>query len=381
MRRKGAWSDVTYRKAATEAAARGSTTFVGEQRAQEGRGLDPLVDPAKYNVVRESNNLLVPDGEEFVLQFGVAMPVETDLDTTGSMGRNVDVAFGVLPKVQNLLIQGSRAVLSRYHTQMATGVVQDREDQFPYLRSQFEPDNEVERQMGLLVPERSGGDATEDYQLGLFAAAYLTRASIRQYGLKGYYFVVGDEIGRDSLDRRVLEQVFGSSVLEKAFGSNPSQSLPSTEEVAKKVLQDWHAFFLQVGGNPATTRWWSKLLGRERVIVLPRTEDLAEMQACIIGLTEGVLDLQSAADFLNDSKRDLDAKAMLARIVTAVGNIPVGLQATLPNFSRIPAAGARFTSREDIWPVGSRKPKAGEPPVVVEEKDAKSGKDKKDWKL
>ncbi|MDO8526700.1 MAG: hypothetical protein Q7T03_03320 [Deltaproteobacteria bacterium] len=383
VREKGGWSDATYRSRATEASVRGSTTFVGEERAKQGKGIDPLVDPSKYTDQnkRGSNNLLVPEGDGFVLQFGVAMPVETDLDTTGSMGRNVDIAFGVLPKVQNLLVQGGSAVLKRYHTQIATGIVQDRTDRYPYLRSMFEPDNEVERQMGLLVPQRAGGDETEDYQLGLFMAAYITKTSITRYGLKGYYFPVGDEKGRDELDKRVLEQVFGSEVLERAFGPKPPQSLPLTAEIAKKVLENWHVFFLQVGDLSHVTEWWSKLLGRERVIRLPRTEDIAEVQACIIGLTEGVLDMQSAVDFLSESgvKRDKSA-----RIVEAVSNIPVGLQATYPNFKKIPIAGARFKSRDDIWPIGTKESKSSKVvanPATTKKPTSPKENKKNDWKL
>lgn len=383
MREKREWSETTYRSSKSEADKRGSSTFRGEERAQRGEGLDPLIDPAKYGAVREACNLLVPDGKEFILKFGVAMPVESDLDTTGSMGGNVDIAFRVLPKVQNLLVQGTRAVLRRYHTQIATGVIQDQGDTFPYQRSQFEPDNEVERQMGILVPERSGGDAPEEYQLSLFAAAYLSQTDIRKYGLKGYYFIVGDEEGRDRLDQRLLKQVFGASVLEKAFGTNPPQSLPSAVEVAKKALEDWHIFFLQVGANENTVKWWTKLLGRERVIRLPKTEDLAEVQACIIGLTEGVLDLRSAADFLGDSKRDIDKKTMLARIVMAIGNIPVGLQATYPNFARIPSIGARFRSRDDIWPMDADVKTGKSKPFKKEPKAPKTGdkKEDDDWKI
>lgn len=378
MREKGAWSEVTFRARETTAKTRGSVTFEGEQRARQGKGLDPLVDPSKYEVVRMSNNLLVPEGDRFVLKFGVAMPVETDVDTTGSMGENVEIAFMVQPKVQNLLIQGKNAVLRRYHTQMATGVVQDRVDQFPYQRSQFEPDNEVERQMGLLVPQKSGGDATEDYQLGLFAAAYLTKASITQYGLRGYYFSVGDERGRDEFDQRVLNQVFGPTVIEKAFGKK-AQSLPSVDECAMEVLKKWHTFFLQVDRNSSATQWWRRLLGEDRIIRLPQTEDLAEVQACIIGLTEGVLDRQSAVDFLGESKV---SSAEAKKIVEACAGIPIGLQKTLPNFDKIPAAGAIFASREDIWPVGAKgavpkksdKTPAGKP-------DEGKGKKKKDWKL
>lgn len=375
MRKKGSWSDETYRARATEADTKGSSTFEGEERYKQGEALDPLVDPSKYEVIRGSNNLLVPDGKEFVLEFGVAMPVESDLDTTGSMGRNVDVAFGVLPKVQNLLVQGQKAVLRRYHTQIATGIIQDRTDEYPYLRSMFEPDNEVERQMGLLVPERDGGDNIEDYQLGLFAAAYLTKASIRDYGLKGYYFVVGDERGRDEFDPKVLRQVFGPTVLEKAFGSKSSQALPYTKDVAKKVLEDWHIFFLQVNNNPATTIWWADLLGKERVVQLARTSDLAEVQATIIGLTEGSLDLQTAGDFLTDLQKG-SSGGVVARIKEAVRGIPIGLQATCPNFNKIPMAGARFKSREDIWPIGAKAPKS-----PASSKKGSDKKERKNWKL
>ena len=377
MRDKGSWSDVKYASRVAEVKTRGgSATFEGEQRARQGKGLDPLIDPKELGVIRQANNLLVPDGKEFILKYGVAMPVKTDSDTTGSMGGNVDVIFRVQPKVQNLLIQGKNAVLRRYHTQMATGVIQDASDQFPYQHSQFEPDNEVEKQMGLLVPERDGGDAIEDYQLGLFAAAYLTQASITKYGLRGYYFVVGDQRGRAELDSGLLKRVFGPEVLEKAFGKK-SQSPPSLREMGKKLLQDWHIFFLQVGADSIVSNWWKNIIGAERIIQLPRTEDVAELQACIIGLTEGEFDLQGAAGFMRGAGVP-DSYVM--RIVDACGQIPIGLQTTFPNFGKIPAAGARFASREDIWPIGAKL--AAKPKKDDAEPKPKPGKGKKDpWKL
>ncbi|MBI5152855.1 MAG: hypothetical protein HZA36_00100 [Parcubacteria group bacterium] len=380
MREKGSWSEATYTSRASETTTRGvSVTYEGEQRARKGKGLDPLVDPSKYDVVRGSNNLLVPrDDGTFVLEFGAAMPVETDFDTTGSMGGNVEVAFRVLPRVQNLLVQGKNAILRRYHTQIATGVIQDRTDKFPYERSQFEPDNEVDRQMGLLVPEKDGGDAIEDYQIALFALAYLTKTSISKYGLRGYYFPLGDMYGRNGFERNVMESVFGPSVWEKAFGSSAGFELPTVTEAAKKLLQDWHAFFLQVGSSPGTTEWWAQLLGRERVIRLPRTEDVAEVQACIIGLTEGVLDLRSAGEFLREAGM---SKERTIATVEAVRGIPVGLQKTFPNFDRIPMAGAVFASRDDIWPIGMKGIDAENAAPSEPKEKAKKKKNKDGWKL
>jgi hypothetical protein len=304
------------------------------------------------------------------------MPVETDIDTTGSMGQNVEIAFRVQPKVQNLLIQGKSAVLKRYHAQIATGVVQDRGDQFPYQRSQFEPDNEVERQMGLLVPEKSGGDATEDYQLGLFAAAYLSKTSITEYGLRGYYFSVGDERGRDAFEQRVLEQVFGSTVLEKALGKKGA-AIPSVEEAVKEALRKWHVFFLQVDDNSNATSWWKDLIGRERIVRLPRTEYLAEVQACIIGLTEGVLNARNTVDFLKEANV---SGGEAQRIADACLDIPLGLQKTFSNFDKIPLAGTKFAGREDIWP-GTKSTGTAKKDKTTSEKPAQAGKSKKTWKL
>ena len=257
-REKGDWSSKTY--AATSDTVRtvggGRATYEGERRAQEGKGLDRLVDPKSFDGGRESNNLLLPQADgKFLLQFGTAMPVKSDLDTTGSMGNNVDIAFRVLPKKLGLFVQGPNAVLKRYH------------DQFPYQVTQFEPDNEIDRQMGLLVPNRAGGDSTEDYQLALYYTGYRTKTAISKYGLRGYNFIAGDQIGRDILGRTVTRRVLGGQVeLPKGF---------ETVQLGKKLLENWHAFYLQVFDTDYVTSWWRQVLGQDRVVILPRTEDLA----------------------------------------------------------------------------------------------------------
>lgn len=344
MREKGSFSSTVHATRASEARTRGSVTAEGEQRAHEGRGLDPLVDPREYGGFRRSHNLLVPDGDGFRLSFGPAMSVKTGLDTTGSMGGNVEIAFAALPKVHHLLVQGSRAVLKGYHTQIATAVIQDVVDQFPLQVSQFEPDNEIDRQMTLLVPEKGGGDAPEDYQLDLFATAFMTETAITRYGLRGYYFVVGDEVGHSSFTKKLLQRIFGDEAIE----SLGLQKAPSLDEVVERLLRNWHAFYLQVGDDERTTQWWHERLGANRVVRLPQTEDLAEVQACIIGLTEGVLDLQSATEFLVEETKI--SKSGAQRIVAAVSGIPIGLQTTFPNYGKLPAAGSFFTNREDLWP-------------------------------
>jgi hypothetical protein len=368
MRDKGTFSSATYASREKEVKLRGSATYEGEERVRQGKGLDPLVDPKgleKYGPMRGSGNLLVPDGDQFVLKFGVAMPSQTDCDLTGSMGDNVNTFFRVQPKLQKLLNDRKTGVLRRYQTQMCTGAIQDKVDQFAYQRSQFEPDNEVERQMGLLYPEKGGGDGTEDYQLSMFAAAYLTDAIITKYGLRGYYQMVGDADSRTTFDRKLLERVFGSKVIDIAL--NGSSKMPTMDEVLKKLSSDWHHFYYNVGGSRYNRDFWKEILGNDRIIDI-RTEDLAEVQAVVCGLTEGVLDLQSAVDFLTEVG-GVNAQSA-KRIVESCSNIPIGLQKTFANFDKIPMAGARFASRDDIWPIGTKGVKAAS-------SDAKSAKGKK----
>ena len=134
----------------------------------------------------------------------------------------------------------------------------------------------------------------------------------------------------------------------------------TVEELGRQALQKWHTFFLQVSSNPYTTGYWSQVLGREQVVMLPRTEDLAVVQAAIIGLTEGVLDLQSVPDFLAEARVN---RRDAMQIVRAVSNIPLRAQAMLPNFDRIPLKGSIFASREDIWPINGSQRELQSPPL------------------
>lgn len=358
-------SDAAYRRVAAKAEAAGSATHAGEQRRREGKGLHPLVDPRGYELVRRSLTWYEPQDSHFVLLRGVAILEEDRLDTTSSMGNNVEIAMGVLPKGYKLLATGKNAVLGRYDTQMITSIFGDVCDQYVLCRSQAEMDERIAEQMTLMVPEHGGGDIPEDPQYGLFGGAYLTQCSVNLYGLKYYDFTISDAPGRDRLDHSTIVRVFGNSVFEKVrengFQINEKR-LPSTKEVVSDLLKNAHAFFLQVGNHPETTRFWTDIFGKDRVVNIPRTEYLSEAKAAIIGLTEGVLDLQTVEEFLQGVEVDQGATFRRERTRTmgreeareikrAVSHIPIGAQAALPNFSKLPLKGAKFAKKGDTWPI------------------------------
>jgi hypothetical protein len=347
-------SAVAYRSVETRVKKEGgSATRKAEQRIREGAGLNPLVDPKSYGAIRRSLTRMEKDGDVWISTMGLPMLLEVRFDTTSSMGDNVDLAFKALPRMYNLLSGREEAVLSRYDLQIITSIFNDRDDEVVLCRSQAEMGIKIAEQLTMMVPVRQGGDIPEDPQYGLFGAAYLVRSNARQFGLGTYDFTITDAPGRDELDKKLLTRIYGDDVFDKVRENGwqiSNSNLPSTEEVVKALLKEAHAFVLQVGNHSETARFWRGIYGKDRVVVLPRTELIPEVQAAIIGLTEGRLDLQSLEGYL---KKEAQISATDAKeIQRAVAGIPIGEQTKRPNFNKVFKAGAKFANKADIWPIG-----------------------------
>lgn len=323
-------------------------TSKAQERHEKGLGLDPLVDPASNGVIRRSLNRMEPEGLLFRLVMGIAMLVEERLDTTGSFKRNVDIAFRVLPRTYELL----RKVLGRYDLQMINAIFADALDDYILCRSHAEMGIKIAEQMTLMVPEGGGkGNHGEDPQYGLFGGAYLTSADINRYGLKSYDFTVTDEPSHEPVLKSQLERVFGKEVFDKVkengFEIDPN-NLPSVKQVIDKLLERAHAFVFLVDMDGEANDYWTTVIAQNRIIYLEDTNYLPEVKAAIIGLTEGVLTLSDLEDFLvNEANVSKDVAKMIKR---AVAGIPIGAQALLENFDKIPLKGDLFKEKRDIWP-------------------------------
>lgn len=345
-----------YEKSVAEhAPTAGPVTHRAEQQARASGKLHPLVDPKGLPHLG-SIRLSLPRFEAqpnglWLLTVGTPIPVETRVDTTASMGNNVDVALRVLPQAFELISE----MLPGCDLQMATGIFGDIGDSFPLCRPQFEAEaGKIVQQLTLMVPERAGGDIPEDPHYGLFGAAYLTAPYLTRIGLKSYDFTVSDAPARDELNPRQLIRIFGEDVFSKAKENGAQiefSHLPDTATMVKRdLLARAHAFFLQVKDDPTTYSFWSKVFGADRVVVLPSTEFLPQVQAVIIGLTEGTLSLNDVTGFLvTHGVHQSDA----SKIARSVANIPIGAQAALPNFGRRPQAGDLFRDKSDLWPLSS----------------------------
>ncbi len=350
----------------SNSATKGGTTNAtqdAEERIKQGKGLDPLVDPKgpeHLGPIRRSMPRFIKEGDFWILTNGVPMAEETLLDTTGSMGDNVDKAFAVLSRSYEMLTSGSKPILGRYDPQIASSIFNDVEDGYdvPVLcRSQFEMDEKIALQMTHMVPGRRGcGNGKEDPQFGLFGAVYLTDAAINRWGLRYYHYTVSDEPVVETINLRWLEKIFGDDVLErvKENGYNfDIRNLPDTAKTVMDLQAKAHAFFFQVGNRPDVRSQWTDLYGNDHFVMLPggTTEYLHYVKAVIAGLTEGVLDLQSAVEFLREHKVSIDDAN---RIVRAVAHIPLGAQTLCPNFTKLPKAGDIFRNKTDLWPMDQK---------------------------
>lgn len=325
-------------------------TRKAEQKARDTGKLHPLVDPKGFGVIRRSLPRFEKRDNLFELTVGTPIPISTRLDTTGSMGGNVDLALKALERFYELLSQ----VLPGYDIQVMNEIFGDMTDLFVLCRSQFEMEaGKIVEQLTLMVPERDGGDWTEDPHYGIFGAAYLTWDHLsRKLSLKGYDFTVTDAPSRKRFDIRQLQETFGEDVFEKVSENEFQLDYNDTtlNEAVQDLLKRAHAFVIQVknDGESETNKFWSEIYGNDRVVIIPDTKILPEVQAVIIGLTEGTLSLDKVKGFLI---RNNVTEEMAEKIARSVSKIPIGAQTTLPNFGKIPQKGALFRNKTDTWPI------------------------------
>lgn len=347
-------------------------TAAAEQQAHSTHKLSPVVDPA-HDPIRRAlmrfDPIVLPNGQNaWVVTVGVPVPIESNIDTTASMGDNVDLTSEHLPETIDML----RLVLPGYDIQYAPGYFGDVSDKFPFQRGQFEMTAEkLVNTLVNMVPERAGGDWTEDPHYGIFGAAYLTNAYIHHLGLKGYHFTASDADTRTRYALSTLERIFGQDVLEKVAenGYFPlnlpadassdkrissirrSISTLSLNEVARDLLRTTHAFYFHVDKTVATPpSEWLEAYGYNRVITIHSTEYLPQAQAAVVGLTEGTLNLQTVSDFLKENGM---SGRNVTDLVKELRTIPLGEQEKLrQKLERpLPRAGDIFLEKTDLWPV------------------------------
>ena len=320
-------------------------TRKGEQQVKKTGKLSPLVDPAIDTLRRSMLRLDATEDGKWEVTVGCPMDIEVSVDSTGSMGDNVDRAMAALPRTYELCA----AMLPGYDPQLALGFFGDVCDEFVLNRPQFEM--EADKIVGYLSemnPERNGGDVSEDPQYSMFASAFLTSAFTNKIGLKGYYFMCTDAPMHGTIYADVLERIFGEK-LWQALKDNGYDfnhlCRPDMEETIKELLKKKHAFVLSIDADNYYRQYFDG-----RIIPLRSTDYLPEFESAIIGITEGVLEPEEVEDYLKSVKVP---KKDINKALDALLSLPFGAQRELEqqNNIYIPKAGDIFEKKTDIKPI------------------------------
>lgn len=288
----GSWSDVDYDRSVRGRAAFDYSDKTLSKPARE-RQIHQLLNPEGL-VVRESRDS-AEHHESNAIMVG--------LDVTGSMGRVAVAIQSALGNLMDMLLNNnylSDPQLLFYAIGDATC------DQFPFQISQFESDNRINEQLSkVLLEGGGGGQKTESYEIGFYAASRLTSCDCyEKRGKKGYLFSIGDEMPYGMVNRNELMSIFGSA---------PQEDL-SCEEALNEAKEKFNCFHIIPKGSShfndsVVLSTWDRLF-EGKVFKLDKPEATAELIAVVIGLSEGTTSLEEALAAVADKRGQELAEAV-----------------------------------------------------------------------
>ncbi|MGE0788347.1 MAG: VWA domain-containing protein [Sandaracinaceae bacterium] len=245
-----------------------------QQRLFAQRECHPLMNPMGIAMRESRDSPAHPQSRAVVLA----------LDVTGSMGQLADqLARRELPKLMERLSEldiGDPQVLF-----MAVGdAVGDRA---PLQVGQFESTAELMDQWLTWTWLEGGGGqgGFESYELALFfAARHVSMDCVEKRRRRGYLFLTGDEKPYPRLSRYIVQQLLGTEL----------ESDPPIAAIVDEVQRLFEPFFLipDLERRRGCERVWRDVLG-DRVVAMESPDDLCDVIAGLIALTEGRSDLDA----------------------------------------------------------------------------------------
>lgn len=292
----GSWDANTY-QATTRAKIDSGTSFAYSSatytRPRSEWKVHEDLDPQKVNGptsplagqnIRESR-----DNDEHP----TSTPVAVFFDETGSMGMTPRVLQTKLTELFGLLLRKGYIE----HPQIMMGAYGDAEcDRVPLQASQFESDNRIDDALdNLFLEGNGGGNGGESQALTWYFTAYHTATDAwEKRQKKGYAFFIGDEWTHEPTAAQVRQYV---------GDGEPLGSL-KREDLAKALLEKWEAYVFVIDNASArmqdSVNKYTEIFGKDRVLVVESEEAIAETIAMMIGMTEGVIDLDDGVEDLKE---------------------------------------------------------------------------------
>ncbi|YCK33971.1 hypothetical protein ACNF49_07695 [Actinomadura sp. ATCC 39365] len=274
----GIWSTNVYDSAARYRAATGSSAFAYSDGG--ARRVHPDLDP--FGVTRESRDSAEhPDSLAIAVLF----------DVTGSMRAVPRTLQTRLPDLLGLLLRKGYAT----DPQIMFGAIGDATcDRAPLQVGQFESDNRMDDQLGLILLEGGGGgQKRESYELAMYFMARHTSIDCHEKrGKRGYLFVIGDEMPYQRVSRNHVKDLVGDR-LTAPLG---------VADVVAELTRKYDVYFIlpqgaSYAGDPEVLDSWRRLLG-QNVLELDDLDAVCETIALTVGLGEDAIDLDEGLEDL-----------------------------------------------------------------------------------
>lgn len=230
-------------------------------------------DPKKITVRESRDSALNPNSNAIIVA----------LDVTGSMGINAEqlARNGLGVMVEEII---KRKPVSDPHV-MCMGIGDVKYDSAPLQVTQFEADITIAEDLkNIYLEGGGGGNCFESYNLAWYFAALKTSIDCyEKRGKKGYLFTLGDEEAPEDLLANEIRKVFG----------NQETKDYTSEQLLNMASKMYHVYHIVVKQGSHARHYfddvmksWKELLG-QRVLVLEKNEDLAEVIVSTIEVNEG----------------------------------------------------------------------------------------------
>jgi hypothetical protein len=295
------YSDKVYASFAASAATSPAGFFPHDYDVKTGAvaaKVHEKLDPAKPNkagkIIRESfDSDAHPE----------SLPIVFGFDNTGSMLQVPQTFVKKLDKLMAILVKKGYVphpaiMMASYNDATTTSYA-------PLQVGQFEAGNEMDEALSLISLEGGGGGhITESAELLMyFLARHTDLHSVAKRGKKGYLFLAGDELPYPVVDPGEVKRVIGD-VLQAGILTSASYPIKgelkrlhgtaiakASGDILEELREKFEVFWIMPGGtnhenNPAVTDVLQAIFG-QNFIRLPNPDDVCELVAATIGLSEG----------------------------------------------------------------------------------------------
>lgn len=298
----GRWSTNVYKEKEDARKRSGKSAFAYSDQAKRSGKLKAheSLDPMDVGVRESRDSDEHPESNSIMVFF----------DVTGSMGQVPVGLQKYLPQLLGLLLYKNYVP----HPQIFFGAVGDAyTDRVPLQVGQFESDNRMDEHLQNIVLEGGGGgQKRESYDLAFyFASRHTAMDCWDKRGVKGYLFIIGDEMGYPNILKAQVNALMGDGL---------EADIP-IEEIVQEVKQKFNLFYIipqgaHYGKDQEVSGYWKDLLGEQHVVELSDPQDVAETIALIIGTSEGTIGLDEGLEHLREFGTDADRLSNISKALS-----------------------------------------------------------------